>query len=73
MAVGQINYLLKSLAKFHNLTGHQFAQKIGRSQAYVSLLMNGYQFPTKSEAEIISKLVQARVSDLFENVRKERK
>ncbi len=73
MAVGQINNLLKSLLRFHNLNGHKVAIKINRSQAYVSLLVNGYQFPTKSEAEIIAKLVQAQVSDLFDTVREERK
>ncbi len=73
MAVGQTNHLLKSLARFHDITGHKLAQAIGRSQAYVSLLLNGYQLPTKSEAEIISKLVQAQVSDLFDTVREERK
>ena len=73
MAVGQINNLLKSLIRFHNLNGHKIAIEIGRSQAYVSLLVNGYQFPTSSEAEIISKLVQAQVSDLFDTVREERK
>ena len=73
MAVGQINNLLKSLVAYHGLNGHKLAQAIGRSQAYVSLLLNGYQYPTTSEAETISRLVQAQVSDLFDTVREERK
>lgn len=65
--------LLRSLLRFHDLNGYQLAQAIGRSQSYVSLLLNGYQLPTRSEAEIIAKLVQAQVSDLFDTVREERK
>ena len=65
--------LLRSLIRFHDLNGHKLAQKIGRSQSYVSLLLNGYQFPTKSEARIIAELVQAPASDLFDTIREERK
>ncbi len=64
--------LLRSLLSYHQVNGYKLAQKIGRSQSYVSLLLNGYQFPTKSEAEIIAKLLQAPVSDLFEDIREER-
>ena len=67
-----VNYL-RSLLSYHQVNGYRLAQKIGRSQSYVSLLLNGYQFPTKSEAEIIAKLVDSEVPDIFENVREDRK
>lgn len=64
-----MSLLLKSLLTFHGITQADLGRSLGRSQAYVSYILTGLSVPTRSEAELIAGRVNARVSDIFPNVR----
>ena len=66
--------LLRSLLTFHRIRQDDLSRILNRSQSYVSNVLTGITTPTEAEAETIARLVQASsVSDIFENVREERK
>lgn len=56
--------------RFINGVGQsELALKIGRSQAYVSLLENGWQMPTAKEHEILAEALGVTTSDLIFKLR----